>query len=104
MRPIPRRRGPARSPVVIAVRRRPVRRPPLSRQVWIALLSAAFSVLVAGGMAVAAVVCADDACQDLAGAAPARTALDLSDGASRMFAGEPAPVRPGRPPTATPAG
>lgn len=67
-------------------------------RVWIAVLGAAFSVLLAGLMTGAAMLCAEGVCHGPTDPAPARAELDLVE-----QPGFDAPVTPGRLPTADPA-
>lgn len=79
---------------------RPTPPPPLARpSVRIAVLGAAFSAVLAGGMAVAALVCAGGVCHALTDPGPTQAVFELDDQPPGLVA----PVSPGRPPTAAPA-
>ncbi len=74
-------------------------RPIPRRRTWLAVLGAAFSLLLVGVMSGAAIVCAEGACRGQSDPVPARAVLDLD----HRTADPVAPVTPGRPPTAEPA-
>jgi len=94
-----RRRGAARPFVITSTPRRPAwrtLRPGRCCRVWIALLGAAFSLMIIGVMTGAAIICANHAC--LTDPGPSRAVLDLDI--------EPTPAGPmtlGRLPTTDPA-